>query len=131
MSVYGTCFDAGQYRKKDVKMDSFDIVQYEGTNRYMARGNSTKCSHALSRAVGKQFALDWEKSTGKKIKVVRPNAKKQKETAARKKRKADRKLKKKEAEKEKKRKERERAIKKKEASKKKKIFLSPKQVWLI
>ena len=121
MSLKGLC-TSGPQRGKSVKMDSFSIVNYKskGRNRYFARGESTLCKNPIMRVVSKDFAMDWEKSTGKKIKVQLPSVKKQKESAARKKRKADRKLKQKEAEKEKKRKERERAKKKKEASKKKK-----------
>ena len=124
MSLTARCF-SGPNRGKQIKMDSFEVVKYKGTHLYMARGESSKCQSVLSRAVSKIFAIDWEKSTGKKIKVIPPNPKKQKENEAKKKRKAERKSKKKEQEKAKKLREKERAKKKKENSKKKSVKKKP------
>jgi hypothetical protein len=126
MSLKGLC-TSGPNRGKSVKMDAFSIVNYKsnGRNRYFARGESTSCKNPIMRVVSKDFAMDWEKSTGKKIKVQAPSVKKQKENEAKKKRKAERKLKKKEQEKAKKLREKERAKKKKENSKKKSVKKKP------
>ena len=37
---------------------------------YMAEGESSKCKHKLSKIVSRQFALDWERSTGKRVRLV-------------------------------------------------------------
>lgn len=122
MSVLKGLCTSGPNRGKSVKMDSFSIVNYKsnGRNRFFARGESTACKNPIMRVVSKDFAMDWEKSTGKKVKVQAPSVKKQKEAAARKKRKVERKLKKKEEEKAKKMREKEREKKRKEKNTKKK-----------
>ena len=113
MSLTALCFK-GPNRGKTLEMDSFVVVNTKGTNLYQARGESTKCGSILSRGVSKVFALDWEKSTGKKIEIVEANPKRKKENEEKKKRKALRREKKKEAEKAKKMKEKEKAKKMKD-----------------
>jgi hypothetical protein len=74
-----------------IKMDSFQVVFNLGSKRYQARGESAQCQSVLTRFVKKQFALDWEKSTGKKIQNVQPDPVKKKKREAAKQRKRERK----------------------------------------
>jgi len=102
--------------KKKVPIQDFKIYSMGG-NKYMVRGESSKCPSVVTTFVSFETA---QKLTGSsKFPKWKVSEKKKKETAARKKRKQARKEKKKEAEKAKKRRERERAKKKKAASKKK------------
>ena len=72
MSLSGECFK-GPNRQKKVKMDSFEVVRIlrkDGkTYTYQARGESTKCQSVVTRFVSRTFALDWERSTGKRCKL--------------------------------------------------------------
>ena len=117
MSLIGLCLGSGPSRGKKLPMASFQIIKkktHNGTrDTYMAEGESEKCKSKLITFVSKQFALDWEKSTGKKVKLVPidSNAKAKREAVM--KRKKARKEKKKEMEKAKKLKEKEKAKKKK------------------
>ena len=116
MNVYGTCFDGGRKKMKQVKMDKYEVGKLP-SGRYQVRGVSSKCSHELYRFVSEDDAKKLAK--GKPIKKWVITEARKKESIAKKKRKAERKLKKKESEKAKKLKEKERTKKKKEATKKK------------
>lgn len=70
---YGYCM-SGPNRKKMLPMRSFEVIRkmtHNGTREtYMAVGESAECKSVLRSFVKKQFALDWERSTGKKIKTI-------------------------------------------------------------
>ena len=74
MSVQlGQCF-SGPNRGKKLPMRSFEVIKqmtHNGTREtYSAVGESAECKSVLRSFVSKQFALDWERSTGKKIKTI-------------------------------------------------------------
>lgn len=114
------CFAKGEYRKKMLEMDTYQIVRKERkskktgnvTSYYWAEGVSDKCqSHVLQRSVKKDVAMEWQKITGQEIKFSPTNPENQKLRKEKQERKKARREKKKEAEKEKKRKEKEKAKK--------------------
>ena len=95
--------------KKKVPLDDYKVYSM-GKNRYMVRGESSKCPSVVTTFVSFEDAQKLTGSSKFPKWVVSPA--KQKEKNAAKKRKMARKEKKKEVEKEKKRKEKERAKKK-------------------
>ena len=119
MSLSGLC-TSGDQRGKMVKMQTYQVVIKERITKktgekipyYWAEGLSDVCpNQTLQRPVSKDFAMEWQKKTGKNIIFSPVNPKKQKERREKQERKKARVEKKKEVEKEKKRKEKERAKK--------------------
>ena len=73
MSITGRCME-GPNQGKMLPMRSFEVTKRMTHNgkreMYMAEGESSKCKHKLSKIVSRQFALDWERSTGKRVRLV-------------------------------------------------------------
>jgi hypothetical protein len=102
--------------KKKVSIDDYKIYSMGG-NKYMVRGESSKCPSTVTTFVSFETA---QKLTGSsKFPKWVVSDKKKKEAAAKKKKKSLRKEKKKEAEKSKKLKEKAKKLKEKEKTKKK------------
>ena len=74
MSLSGLCLDGGPNHRKKLTMRSFEVIKKNTHNgkrvMYMAQGESEKCKSKINRIVSRQFALDWERSTGKKVRLV-------------------------------------------------------------
>lgn len=109
MSIYGTCFTGGMKKKKEIKMDTYEVFKFE-RGGYYVRGESSKCPHVLNRIVSKDDALKL--ADGRKIPIWKGDPATKKKREAAKKKKKERKEKKKLMEKEKKLKEKKKKSKK-------------------
>ena len=86
---------SGKNKGKNVRLRSFYIVKGKRSRGngywYQIRGESMYCNDVLTKFTTEDFAMKWQKSTGKKIAIWTPNASKQKATRNRTRRRKERK----------------------------------------
>jgi len=58
-------------KKRHLEMITYEVLFFEGSKRYQAQGKNPLCKGILTRFVSKDVAMQWEKATGKKIKIIK------------------------------------------------------------
>ena len=58
-------------KKRKLEMITYEVVFFEGSKRYQAKGENPYCKSKLFTFVSKDVAMQWEKATGKKVKIIK------------------------------------------------------------